>query len=536
VLLGKLLRIDVDTPPYAVPPTNPFVATPGARPEIYAYGLRNPWRFSFDRVTGDLWIGDVGQSTLEEIDMVPAGWPPGMNFGWRVFEATRCNIPVGDTCFVPGHAPPVLEHPRTEARSITGGYVARGSIAAMRGFYFYGDYVLSHVWAAERSGAGWSSTMLPITTLVNVSAFGEDERGDLYVASYGDGKIHALEAPGPRVKRPAIDFNGDGRGDLAWAHDAGSQGVWQMKGARPVTFLGLSAGAGYAMHTLADFDGDGRTDILWRGADGSYLLRLMKGYNVAASALLLAGGSRWEVVGHGDFDGDGRADLLWKHANGSYGIWLMNGTAAVDYGVVLPAGNGYDLRFVEDFDGDGRADLLGVHADGSVRLWLMDGLRIVADAALLSPGTGWAPVHHGDFNGDGKRDLVWRHADGRYGVWLLDGFSPSALAVVFTGAEGVFITHVADLDGDGKSDLVGTRAGAARVWLMDGLRGTAAATVSPAGWTPVHVGDFDGDLGADLVLRHADGSYRVQLMKGIFTVDTADVLAAPGAGRWRVLP
>src|SRR5207302_1165461 len=139
----------------------------------------------------------------------------------------------------------------------------RGSSAALRGFYFYSDYVLGHLWAATHVNAAWSTSLLPINTIPNVSTFGEDQRGDLHVASYGDGKIYAIDAPGPRVKRPLVDFNGDGRGDLAWIHDSGNQGAWHMRGARPVTFTSLAAGAGYTMHTLADFDGDGRTDILW---------------------------------------------------------------------------------------------------------------------------------------------------------------------------------------------------------------------------------------------------------------------------------
>ena len=141
-LLGSILRLDVrSTSPYAVPPDNPFVGQTGVQPEVWSYGLRNPWRFSFDRTTGDLYIGDVGQNSFEEVDVAPAaaGSGKGLNFGWNIMEGTHCYN--ASTCNQSGLTLPVLEYAHSEGCSVTGGYVYRGSvIPALQGLYFFGDY------------------------------------------------------------------------------------------------------------------------------------------------------------------------------------------------------------------------------------------------------------------------------------------------------------------------------------------------------------------------------------------------------------
>ncbi|HYZ84200.1 MAG TPA: PQQ-dependent sugar dehydrogenase, partial [Bryobacteraceae bacterium] len=141
-LLGKMLRIDVESSldAYRIPPSNPFANGSGGRGEIWAYGLRNPWRFSFDRLTGDLFIADVGQDTLEEVDFQPASSKGGENYGWRVLEASRCNIPPAD-CRRQGTVLPIFEYGRSEGVSITGGYVYRGSrFPNAQGTYLVADY------------------------------------------------------------------------------------------------------------------------------------------------------------------------------------------------------------------------------------------------------------------------------------------------------------------------------------------------------------------------------------------------------------
>jgi len=174
VLLGKILRIDVNSgDSYAIPADNPFGS------EVWAYGLRNPWRFSFDRSTGDLWIGDVGQDTWEEIDFLPAGFPSGANFGWNYMEGNHSFKGMAPL----GLVSPVAEYDHTEGRcSVTGGFVYRGAdLPEWRGIYFFGDYCTGTVWGVIRSGSGWQTQAL-FQTGLRISSFGVDQAGELYVA------------------------------------------------------------------------------------------------------------------------------------------------------------------------------------------------------------------------------------------------------------------------------------------------------------------------------------------------------------------
>ena len=184
--LGAMLRIDVDKGrPYGIPPDNPFVGRRGARPEIWAYGLRNVWRFSFDRLTGTLWAGDVGQNAWEEISILTKGG----NFGWNVRE--------GHAAFrggakQPGMIDPVISHDTREARSITGGYVYRGTkMPELQGAYLYADYATGWVWALRYDGAKVTQHM-KIGRRGAVSSFGEDEAGEIYFTSF-DGRIYTFE-------------------------------------------------------------------------------------------------------------------------------------------------------------------------------------------------------------------------------------------------------------------------------------------------------------------------------------------------------
>ena len=213
-LLGKMLRIDVDGGnPYAIPPSNPFVNDDDARDEIWAYGLRNPWRFSFDRETGDMYIGDVGQGAREEIDFQPASSVGGENYGWKNAEGFACRGGNGSCGSDEGFIAPILDYARTDGRSVTGGYVYRGrAIPGLEGTYFYADHVTSRVWSLRFDGetitefqdrtdefAGDSSSPR------GIASFGEDARGELYLCSYSTGqifKIAPLELAG--------DVNADG--------------------------------------------------------------------------------------------------------------------------------------------------------------------------------------------------------------------------------------------------------------------------------------------------------------------------------------
>jgi glucose/arabinose dehydrogenase len=187
-LLGKMLRIDVtnqDT--YAVPPSNP------SGNEIWASGVRNPWRFSFDRVTHDLYIADVGQNTYEEVDLQPASSKGGENYGWRIMEGSHCFNP-GQGCDQTGLVLPVAEYSHDEGGcSITGGYVYRGSkYPALQGMYFFGDYCSGIMWSLQRDGDQWQMTKR-LESGLNISSFGEDVNGELYVIDHG-GAVYQLAA------------------------------------------------------------------------------------------------------------------------------------------------------------------------------------------------------------------------------------------------------------------------------------------------------------------------------------------------------
>ena len=221
-LLGKILRVDVDgssstssdacgadadgSAPYGIPPGNPFAGggTANGCGEVWHYGLRNPYRFSFDRGGGALYIGDVGQGTWEEVDLSASG-QGGLNFGWDACEGDH---PIGNTagaCTLPGATAPILEY-RTHVDgtcAVTGGFVYRGPVSPLVGDYVYGDYCSGEVWIASNSGAGWSNASWRDTGHF-ISGFGEDEDGDLYltdllggtVLRFDSAEIHGIFADG----------------------------------------------------------------------------------------------------------------------------------------------------------------------------------------------------------------------------------------------------------------------------------------------------------------------------------------------------
>ncbi len=210
LLQGKMMRIDVnqnvDTPPYhGIPIDNPFFG-PGDPPdEVWAVGFRNPWRFSFDRLTGDLFISDVGQFQREEVSFQPAASTGGENYGWKVMEGTFCfdpdpldpDCPAGtQSCSDPGYTPPIIEYDHSGGEcSITGGYVYRGTrISGLQGYYVYGDWCSGRLWAASQDVGVWTSELLQIS-LSAITTFGEDVDGEIYLAT--SSTLYRLEGPGP---------------------------------------------------------------------------------------------------------------------------------------------------------------------------------------------------------------------------------------------------------------------------------------------------------------------------------------------------
>jgi len=201
-LLGKMLRLDVDNRlPYAIPKGNPFRGIAGVRPEIWAYGLRNPWSFSFDSKTGDLFIADVGQNSFEEINYQPGSSPGGENYGWKIMEGNSC---FGNSflrnfksnCNHESLTLPIIEYPHHRGNcTVIGGNLYRGSkFPGLNRIYFYGDYCSGKIWGAVKTeGAQWKTKKL-LDTELSISTFGEDEAGNLYVAHHspGNGAIYRI--------------------------------------------------------------------------------------------------------------------------------------------------------------------------------------------------------------------------------------------------------------------------------------------------------------------------------------------------------
>lgn len=254
--LGKMLRLDVNQgDPYAIPADNPFVNDPGTRNEIWALGLRNPWRFSFDRITGDMWIGDVGQGDFEEISMQPASSKGGENYGWRcyegfsVFNTSLC--PPASSLTEPVHA---YDNTFSVGESVTGGYVYRGeTYPLLQGHYIFGDYESGRMWTIFQNDASqWEVTdqERPLS-VKQISTFGEDEKGEMYVAAYSSGKIYRIK----EVCSPLIPTVSQDEGNLTASEGPNYQ--WYLNGesipgANSQSFLPASSGSYFVQVNYAN--------------------------------------------------------------------------------------------------------------------------------------------------------------------------------------------------------------------------------------------------------------------------------------------
>ncbi len=226
-LLGKLLRLDVNPVhgTYAIPADNPFVNDGSVKDEIWALGLRNPWKISFDRGTGDLFIADVGQNQREEVNFQPVESAGGANYGWSVMEGSLC---VESGCNTSGFTLPVAEYSHQDGCSITGGEVYRGSAYPnMEGIYFYGDYCSGNIWGLTRNGNQWTETLLAETSF-NISTFGLGEDGSVYVTNQFDGTY--LLSDGEPEPEPSFGINA-GFSDAWYYPVTGGQGffiiIWE---------------------------------------------------------------------------------------------------------------------------------------------------------------------------------------------------------------------------------------------------------------------------------------------------------------------
>lgn len=197
-LLGKLLRIDVSKrtseTAYLVPADNPFVGNSNYKPEIYALGLRNPWRFSFDRQNKQLWLADVGQDDIEEINLIEKG----QNYGWPIFEGSRCFKPENG-CESSGLTAPIFEYNHEAGKSITGGFIYRGTkVPALQGYYVYADFVSGRIWGLKRLLTGETDNKLIAKTDFNISSFAEGSDGELFFFDYRSGTIYTFADESPK--------------------------------------------------------------------------------------------------------------------------------------------------------------------------------------------------------------------------------------------------------------------------------------------------------------------------------------------------
>lgn len=402
LLLGKILRLDVDhgadAPPYySIPADNPFRGSGTMRDEVWAFGFRNPWRFSFDRLTGDLWVGDVGQSRFEEVDVLPAG-VGGQNFGWKMMEGTACFrrgfCPAESPfCGSPLLTPPVLEYEHTAAFpcfSVTGGYVYRGSrLPQVYGNYVFGDFCSGHLWDAAPQAAVLQVRQLSGAAPL-ITTFGEGPDGELYAGTIS-GTLYRL-AP----RNPIDTVGGYDPVDALFSFRN-----LHLAGAADRTLLFGPAGL---VPLAGDWNGDGRSTIgTWNPANGQLRLKNTLAPGPANVTFTLAA-RRGAIPLAGDWDRNGRDSVGWydpKTAKFELRNALSSGRSDVSFRYGPPNGNW--LPITGDWDGDGR-DTVGLYDPATATFHLKNRFQGSKDDIkfVFGPaGNTWLPIA-GDWDGDGK--------------------------------------------------------------------------------------------------------------------------------------
>lgn len=441
-LLGKMLRITPSTagiptnPAYTIPPDNPYAGSIPGADEIYAIGLRNPWRWSFDRGgTNQLWAADVGQNAIEEVSIITNG----ANYGWRVYEGTQCTGLDPQLCAGGSnpinHTPPIFQYNHTAGRcSITGGYVYRGTLGSLpNGAYLYGDYCTGEIWM-------WNNNqqVLLLDTTRNISSFGEDDNGELYVV--GLGSTSSATGTVEKVVRAKAyaDFDGDLRTDLSVFRP--SNGVWYIVNSSNNSFRIQQFGLNGDIPAPGDYDGDNISDIgVFRPSNGAWYNFRSSNNTVSITQFGLNG----DVPAAGDFDGDAKTDLAVFRL--STGVWYIlrsgNGTAnVVQFGL-----NG-DIPSAKDFDGDGRTDI-GVFRPTNGTWYWLNSINGAFNAVQF--GANGDVPSASDFDGDGKADVaVFRPSNG---VWYILR-TTAGIQITQWGLNGD-VPAVGDYDGDGRADI-----------------------------------------------------------------------------------
>jgi glucose/arabinose dehydrogenase len=409
-LLGKMLRIDVDqnvaTPPYyGIPASNPFVGPGNPPDEVWAVGFRNPWRFSFDRETGDLWIGDVGQNHREEVDFQPASSTGGENYGWKVMEGTLCSTTEAcpastPVCDSTAYTPPVLEYEHGPHCAVTAGVVYRGSrLPELRGSYLFGDFCTGTVWAASREGTGFKVQAL-VDRISQLTAFGEDQAGEVYAATL-TGRLFSLNRgeTGPSIDKVGLF---DPAGALFRLKTANTE-------AAPVDFVQFGPRNTTWTPLAGDWDGDGRsTPGYWDPTKALFRLKNTLGGPLSDVILAVDLPSTHILRAvAGDWDGDGRDTVgLYDVTTGIF--HLKNSLSGRGFEVQVQVGTlGPDaLPIAGDWDGDGK-DTPGLYNAATATfvgpLYTSGGGGATIPVAFVfgPKGKNIFPVV-GDWDGDGK--------------------------------------------------------------------------------------------------------------------------------------
>jgi hypothetical protein len=418
----------VDTnPPYSNPPDNPYVGVNG-RDEIYAIGLRNPWRWSFDRGgTNQLWAGDVGQGAWEEVSIITLGG----NFGWRVYEGNQCTGLDPGLCIPANFTMPIFQYANggTSRCSITGGYVYRGVQNGLPfGSYLYGDYCTGEILIWHNN-----QQLMLLDTTRNIASFGEDEDGELYVVGLG-GTVDKILG-----NKTSADFDGDLKTDFGVYRP--STGVWYILNSINSSFNVAQFGLDGDIPVTKDFDGDLKADIaVFRPQTGTwYFLRSSDGTFGGVQF-----GAEGDIPAAGDYDGDGKADFTVFRP--STGVWYTLRSSDLGFSVTQFGLDG-DVPTPGDFDGDGRYEIAVWRPSNGV--WYRLNSTNGAFVGVQFGTAGDIPAQ-GDFDGDGENDIaVFRPSTG---VWYIIRSSTGAVQIVSWGLSGD-IPVTGDYDGDGLDDI-----------------------------------------------------------------------------------